>query len=505
MTARTMTLGQARELIAGARIEGDARATFRGLSYDSRSVTAGDLFFAVPGFERDGAAFAGEAVRRGAAAFVARDPVDTTVPRLLVSDVRDAMGRIAARFHGDPSRELLGVGVTGTNGKTTVASLVAGILAATGTPAGLLGTIAYRIGRVEEKAPRTTPEAPDLHRMLRAMLDAGNRSVALEVSSHAIALGRVVGLSLDAMVFTNLTRDHLDFHRTMEAYYETKRRFFRRADLERLAARVERAVVNRDDEHGRRLAGECDLPVTTFGEAPGADVRLAVRERDLSGSVLEFETPRGPFRCRLPLPGPFHSRNALAAVAAAEALDLPRAAIVEGIEGARPVPGRFQTVENGLGIHVIVDYAHSPDALEALLGGVRALVDRRIIAVFGCGGNRDRGKRPLMGRAVGARADLAVLTSDNPRREDPRAIIAEVEPGLREAGATYVAVVDRREAIARALDEARPGDAVVIAGKGHEDTQEIGDERYPFDDVEVARSLIREREEGRRISHAGRG
>jgi UDP-N-acetylmuramoyl-L-alanyl-D-glutamate--2,6-diaminopimelate ligase len=500
-----MTLGQARELIAGARVEGDERTAFRGLAYDSRSVAAGDLFFAVPGFERDGAAFVGEAVRRGAVAVVARGSVNTTAPRLLVSDVRHAMGRIAARFHGDPSGELLGVGVTGTNGKTTTAWLLAGILDAAGVSAGLLGTVAYRVGRSEEKAPRTTPEAPDLHRMLRAMRDAGNRAVALEVSSHAIALGRVAGLALEAMVFTNLTRDHLDFHGSMDAYYETKRRFFRREDLTRLAARVERAVINRDDEFGRRLAGETDLPTTTFGLAPGADVQLTVRERDLSGSVLEFAAPRGGFRCRLPLPGPFQSQNALAAVAAAEALALPRAAIVEGIEGAKPVPGRFQTIENGLGIHVIVDYAHTPDALEALLGGLRPLVTRRIISVFGCGGNRDRGKRPLMGRAVGGRSDLAVLTSDNPRREDPGAIIADVEPGLRESGASYVAVVDRREAIARALDEARPGDAVVIAGKGHEDYQEIGGERRPFADVDVARALLREREEGRRISHAGRG
>jgi len=502
---REMTLGQAASLVAGARVEGEDGTLFRGLAYDSRRATAGDLFFAVPGFEKDGAAYVADAVRNGAVAVVAREPAAAPVPRLLVSDVRAAMGRIAARFFGDPSRELLCVGVTGTNGKTTVASLVAGILEATGMSPGVLGTVAYRVGGVEERAPRTTPEAPDLHALLRRMLDAGNRSVALEVSSHAIALGRVAGLSLDAIVFTNLSRDHLDFHGTMDAYYETKRSVFLRAGLDALGAEAARAVVNVDDDAGRRLAAETDLPLTTFGmAATRADVRLSIGACDLSGSDLAVESARGSFRCRLPLPGLFNQRNALAAIAAAIALDLPLPAIREGIEGARPVPGRLEPVPNALGITILVDYAHSPDAIAALLDSIRPLVAGRIITLFGCGGNRDRGKRPLMGRAAGAGSDFVVLTSDNPRREEPEAILADVAPGLRETGTPFVVVADRRAAIARALDEAKPGDTVVLAGKGHEDYQEIGERRLAFRDAGVAEELVRERErEGKKRGMGG--
>jgi UDP-N-acetylmuramoyl-L-alanyl-D-glutamate--2,6-diaminopimelate ligase len=330
--------------------------------------------------------------------------------------------------------------------------------------------------------------------MLRAMRDAGGRAAAREASSHAIALGRVIGLSCDAMVFTNLSRDHLDFHGTMDAYYETKRRVFRTETLAALDARVGRAVVNIDDAAGRRLVGETDLPLTTFGEAGDADVRCDLLRADIRGSDLAFRTARGSLRCRLPLPGLFHWRNALAAVAAAEAVELPQSAIVEGIEGAGPVAGRFETVANALGLFVVVDYAHSPDAIEALLASVRPLVSGRVITLFGCGGNRDRGKRPLMGRAAGSGSDFVVLTSDNPRREDPLAILRDAEPGLRETGTPYEVIAERRDAIARAVGAAAPGDAVVIAGKGHEDYQEIGLERFPFRDVEVARSVLRARE-----------
>jgi len=502
--AREMTLRDAAALVSGARVEpgssgsaesaGAAALAVGGLAFDSRTVQPGDLFFAVPGFKVQGSEFVAEAVARGAVAVVAEGPVATPVPRLRVSSVRDAMGRIAARFFGDPSRELLGIGATGTNGKTTSISLAAAILAAAGRSPGLIGTLTYRVGAREEKAPRTTPEAIDLHRMLRGMADAGNASFAMEVSSHAIALGRVTGLSLEAMIFTNMTRDHLDFHGTMESYYETKRRFFRRADLAALDARVARAVVNIDGAYGRRLAGETDLPLTTFGRSPDARIRVSALDESLGGSRLRIEAPRGAFELRLPLPGRFHQENALAAIAAAEALDLPRGAIVGALESAATVPGRFQLIENSLGISVIVDYAHTPEGLSSLLAAVRPLAAGRVITLFGCGGDRDRGKRPLMGAAAGRGSDFVVLTSDNPRSEEPSAIIADAEAGLRETGAAYVVCEDRRRAIARALDEARAGDTVILAGKGHEEYQEIRGVRTPFQDAEIASAFLRERE-----------
>ncbi|MFN0151379.1 MAG: UDP-N-acetylmuramoyl-L-alanyl-D-glutamate--2,6-diaminopimelate ligase [bacterium] len=503
-SAREMTLHDAAALAAGARIErgagggnasnGDGALVIRGLAFDSRIVQPGDLFFAVPGFKVDGSEFVAEAVARGAVAVVAEGPVATPVPRLRVSNVRDAMGRIAARFFGDPSRELLGIGATGTNGKTTTIAICAAILAAAARAPGVMGTLTYRVGTREEKAPRTTPEAIDLHRMLRGMVDAGNASFAMEISSHAIALGRVTGLALEAMIFTNMSRDHLDFHGTMEAYYETKRRFFRRADLAALNASVTRAVINIDDAYGQRLARETDLPLTTFGRARDATVRVEAIEETLSGSRLRVAAPRGGFEFWLPLPGRFHQENALAAIAAAEALELPRSAVVSALETVATVPGRFQLIESTLGISVIVDYAHSPDGLSSLLRAVRPLAPRRVITLFGCGGDRDRGKRPLMGAAAGEGSDFVVLTSDNPRNEEPGAIIAEAEAGLLPTGTAYVVCEDRRRAIATALDEAAPGDTVILAGKGHEEYQEIRGVRTPFQDAEIVTALLRERE-----------
>jgi UDP-N-acetylmuramoyl-L-alanyl-D-glutamate--2,6-diaminopimelate ligase len=497
LAEREATLSQLAALVPGAVIEGDPDCRVRGLAYDSRQVAPGDLFFAVPGFDQDGAAFVAEAVRAGAVAVVVEGPVAAAVPRLRVERVREAMGRVAVGYFGHPGEELLSAGVTGTNGKTTVAMILAGIFDAAGLRSGVVGTIRYRVGGKETPAARTTPEAIDLQRLLREMRDAGDGAVALEVSSHAIALGRVWGLSLDALVFTNLTRDHLDFHGTIEAYYETKRRMFRQSELAALGARVGAAVVNADDAYGRRLAGETDLPVTTFGETEAASVRLVVPERSFAGTRLHVRSPRGEMDVWLPLPGLFNERNAIAAIAAAEALDLPREAIAQGIEEARSIPGRFEIVENALGLTVIVDYAHTPDGMRALLESVRALAPGRIVTLFGCGGNRDRGKRPLMGRAAGEGSDLVVLTSDNPRDEDPAAIIADAEEGLRATGTRYVVCPDRREAIGRAFDAASPGDVVVLAGKGHESTQEIGGRRHPFQDAEVAREILRARAGGR--------
>lgn len=492
--AGVMRLEDCVTLVDGSRIEGGGGTTVvRGLAYDSRRVEKGDLFFAVPGFKDDGAAYVVDAVGSGAVAVVAEGPVATPVPLLRVPSVREAMGRIAARFFSNPSAEMLGVGVTGTNGKTTTASLLASVLSAAGRPAGLVGTITYRVGTRTMKAPRTTPEAIDLQRMLREMVTAGNQSFVMEVSSHAIALQRTMGLSLAAMIFTNLTRDHLDFHGTMEAYYDTKRRFFRRDDLAALASRVGAAVINIDDPYGERLARETDLPVTTFGRRAEAAVRVEALEESLQGSRLRFETPRGALNLWLPLPGRFHQMNALAVVAATAALDLPYDAIVRALETIPAVPGRFQLIDNNLGFAVVVDYAHSPDGIASLLAAVRPLAKGRIITLFGCGGDRDRGKRPLMGEAAGRGSDFVILTSDNPRSEHPQAIIAEAEVGLRATGTPYSVCADRRDAIALALAEARPGDAVIIAGKGHEDYQEIGATRLPFQDAKVVQELIDER------------
>jgi UDP-N-acetylmuramoyl-L-alanyl-D-glutamate--2,6-diaminopimelate ligase len=451
-----------------------------GLAYSSRSVVPGTLFFCVPGFRADGHDFAPDAVARGAVALVCQRPLGLGVPEVLVDDVRAAMGPAAVRFYGDPTAELDVVGVTGTNGKTTTAFLVRHLLEAGGRQTGLLGTVKRVVGGVEEEVERTTPEAIDLQATFRAMLDGGDRACAMEVSSHALELGRVAGIRFACRIFTNLTQDHLDFHETMEAYFAAKRRLFEETGL---------SVVNIDDEYGRRIAAEVDC--VTFGVEREADYRARDVEFDLMGSRFVCETPEGELRLRSPLPGLFNVQNGLGAVAAARSLGVTGETIAAALPEFGRVPGRFEPVDEGQDFGVLVDYAHTPEALENVLRAAREVTQGRLHVVFGAGGDRDRGKRPLMGAAARRLADRVLVTSDNPRSEEPEAIVDAIMEG---AGPEAERETDRRRAIARAIETAAPGDVVVIAGKGHEQGQEFENGRKePFDDVSEARSALRAR------------
>ncbi len=432
------------------------------LSYDARTTGPGALFFCVPGSRADGQEFAPEAVSNGAVALVVERPLELDVPQLVVDDARRAMGIVADEFFGRPSEELEIAAVTGTNGKTTTAFLLYAILAAAGRRPGLLGTIESRVGGERRPAIRTTPEAIDLQRTFREMLDVGDRSCAMEATSHGSELGRLDRVRFSVLVFTNLNQDHLDFHGTMERYYEAKRRLF--------VEHPPPAAINVGDEWGRRLAA--DRPdALTFGFVEDAEIGSAA----LDGIELKLR-------------GRFNAENALGALAASRLLGIDDAAIAQGLESVRGVPGRFESVSEGQPFEVIVDYAHKPEALESVLRTARELTSGRLICVFGCGGDRDRGKRPIMGRIASELADVAIVTSDNPRSEDPRAIIDEILAGVK--GDVEVEP-DRAAAIERALAEAEDGDVVVIAGKGHEQGQEFADRTIPFDDRDVARDVLR--------------
>jgi len=464
--------------LAPADVLGRAPVEIADLAYDARDATAGSLFFCVPGGRADGHDFAAEAVANGAAALVVERPLELEVPQLVVEDARRAMGVAADEFFERPTQELELAGVTGTNGKTTTAFLLYSILAAAGRRPGLLGTIESRVGGERRPAVRTTPEAIDLQRSFREMLDGGDRSCALEATSHGSELGRLDRVRFSALVFTNLTQDHLDFHGTIERYFDSKRRLF--------TEERPPAAVNIGDPYGRRLAEELQGQerLVTFGFADDAELRpegldLGPRGARFTAGGLELETR---------LRGRFNVENVLGAVAAARLLGIPDDAIARGVKELRGVPGRFEAVDEGQPFAVLVDYAHTPDSLENVLRTARDLAQNRLICVFGCGGDRDRGKRPLMGRVASELADLAIVTSDNPRSEEPDAIIGEIVAG---ASGDVEVEPDRREAIARAIDAASEGDVVVIAGKGHEQGQRFADRTVPFDDREVAREALR--------------
>jgi UDP-N-acetylmuramoyl-L-alanyl-D-glutamate--2,6-diaminopimelate ligase len=452
-----------------------------GLAYRSQSVTPGTLFFCVPGFTSDGHDFAPDAVERGAAALVCERPLGLGVPEVVVGDAREAMGPAAVRFYRDPTAELEVVGITGTNGKTTTAYLVRHLIEAAGTQCGLLGTVKRVVGGVEEEVERTTPEAIDLQATFRRMLDGGDRACAMEVSSHALELGRAAGIRFACKVFTNLSQDHLDFHGSMDAYFRAKRRLFDQPG---------ESVINVGDPYGRRIAAEVGQAIT-FAVEGEADYAAREVEFDLSGSSFTCETPEGPLELRSPLAGLFNVENVVAAVAAVRTLGVPLDAIPEAVASFGRVPGRFESVEEGQPFGVIVDYAHTPEALANVLRAARQVARGRLLLVFGAGGDRDRSKRPPMGRAARRLADRVIVTSDNPRSEDPEAIIDQVMEG---AGPDAERQVDRRRAIQLAVDGAEPGDVVVIAGKGHEQGQEFeAGRKEPFDDVAVAREALRER------------
>jgi UDP-N-acetylmuramoyl-L-alanyl-D-glutamate--2,6-diaminopimelate ligase len=484
------------------------RAT--GIVYDSRRAAPGTVFVAVPGQRADGAAFAAQAVSRGAVLVVAETPPrgGLAAPWVQVADARLALARLADRYFGHPSGDLEVVGITGTNGKTTTAYLLRSVFEAAGQRCGLLGTVTYSVGDEEREATRTTPEAPDVQSLLREMADRACRAAVMEVSSHALALRRVDGTRFAAGVFTNLTRDHLDFHRDMEAYAAAKRRLF---DLLPEGAP---AIVNVDDPRGAEFVDAARRPIT-YGVRRAADVSAGQLALTLHGLRFEARTPAGVVQVASPLVGRPNVYNILAAVATGVALGVPASAIESGIANLAGVPGRFEVASAPSDdVTVVVDYAHTDDALKNLLETARGLASRRVITVFGCGGDRDRTKRPLMGAVAGRLSDVVVVTSDNPRSEDPAAIIEEVMRGMpqpadrvvqagteREVrrGPLALEVVDRGAAIHKATELAEPGDLIVLAGKGHEKTQTIGDRSHPFDDVAVAREALARRRTRMRV------
>ena len=468
-----------------------------GLAYDSRAVTTGDLFVAVPGLRRDGRLYIPEAVDRGAAAVVTEgeDPLaGATVGRVLVPSAREAMARLADRFFDHPSGALTVVGVTGTNGKTTTSYLVEALLRGKGFQTGVVGTIQYRIGDEPIPAGQTTPEALELQGLLARMAAAGVTGLAMEVSSHALALHRVDGIDFDVAVFTNLTQDHLDFHGTLEAYRRAKRRLF---ELLAVSPKHDRwAVINGDDPAGASMVEGLPLRILPYGLREPATVRPLEYASALDGIKMAVETPSGRLRVASPLIGEHNVMNLLAACAVGVALGMEPGAISGALETVAAVPGRFERLEAGQPFLVVVDYAHTPDALERVLTTARKLTGGRLGVVFGCGGDRDRGKRPIMGGIAARLADRVWVTSDNPRSEDPLAIIEEVVAGIRDVRPALersAMIADRRAAIRAALDWARPGDLLVIAGKGHETYQIIGRDMFPFDDRAVVRQVLAER------------
>jgi UDP-N-acetylmuramoyl-L-alanyl-D-glutamate--2,6-diaminopimelate ligase len=468
----------------GAEVRGDANITVRDAAHDSRDVPAGSLFFCVPGEHADGHAFAQAAVDAGAAALVVDHPLAVAAPQLVVRSVREAIGPMAAAVFGFPARDLTVVGITGTNGKTTNTYLLESIFRAAGKRPGVIGTTGLRIDGAPSPLSHTTPEAPELHRTLARMRGAGVAAVAIEISSHALAQHRVDGLIVDAAVFTNLSQDHLDLHTTMEAYFEAKRALF-------TPAHARHAVVNADDPWGRRVLEAPSIPTTSYAVETDADVRAAEVSVEGSGSTLIVDG----VLVRSALRGRFNVDNVLAALVAAQVVGVGIEVGARGVAEVRAVPGRMEPVDAGQDFTVVVDYAHTPDSIHSVLRGARGSADGRVIVVFGCGGDRDRAKRPMMGRAAAEDADLVIVTTDNPRSEDPEAIIDEITGGIP-AGMTAIVEPDRATAIGRAIDAARTGDVVVVAGKGHETTQEVDGAFLPFDDREVARAALIRRSAG---------
>ena len=504
-----MKLAQLLSCLSGARVTGDSDLEIAGLHYDSRQVSPGGVFFALRGVKSDGCAFVEAAVQGGAVAIVTELPCAVGGATLVqVPNARLAMSLMAASFYGQPTAGLPVVGITGTNGKTTTSYLIEGILECAGIPSAVLGTINYRFGETALPAPNTTPESVDLQRTLRELVDLGARGVVMEVSSHSLEQRRVDGCLFDVAVFSNLTRDHLDYHLDMESYFGSKLRLFTELLAPSADKPLRRAVVNLDDPYGARIAQAACAPVLSYALQGEADLTVAQVDFSVHGIRCRLNTPRGELELASELLGRFNRYNILSAVGAGLALGLSAQAIKRGIEGHKKVPGRLERVENEQGITVLVDYAHTGDALENVLSTVSELKTGRIITLFGCGGDRDRGKRPVMGEIAARYSDLAIITSDNPRTENPQAILDEVRSGvlplnLREyrpeelaqgfEAKGFVSIESRRQAILTAMLVARPGDIVLLAGKGHEDYQILGTEKFHFDDREEAAAALQAR------------
>jgi UDP-N-acetylmuramoyl-L-alanyl-D-glutamate--2,6-diaminopimelate ligase len=480
---------------------GDMNVEVSGITLDSRQVVPGTVFVAIRGLKTDGNRFVPQAISKGAAAIVSALPGESfpAMPWIQVTDERAALATLAANFYGRPAEKLHAIGITGTNGKTTTSRVVEAILQAAGFPCAVFGTIDYRGPGFSLEAERTTPEAPDLQALFKRVADGGWKHAVMEVSSHAIELKRVAGLRFEVAVFTNLTRDHLDLHNDMRSYFLAKKKLF--TGLDGTVPRV--LVLNIDDPCFDELKAIAPSRVVSYGMGPAADI-FPVRHSlaaDLTGMEVAYASPLGELQMRTSLLGKPNLYNIGAAIGVATGLGLPADAVKQGVSRLHGVPGRFELVQAGQPFRIVVDYAHTDDALARLLDSAREITPGRIVVVFGCGGDRDRTKRPLMGEIAARASDFAVATSDNPRSEDPIAILREVEPGLQRGGGiegkTYQMISDRREAIRVALQMAKPGDTVLLAGKGHEAYQIIGEENLPFDDRVVARELLDELATGR--------
>ncbi|MGE0493554.1 MAG: UDP-N-acetylmuramoyl-L-alanyl-D-glutamate--2,6-diaminopimelate ligase [Vulcanimicrobiota bacterium] len=481
--------------LGATSIHGDLDTEITGVAYDSRKVQPGDLFVCIPGFQSDGHDFAQKAADAGAAALVIERSVDltTAVPSLRVASARRALATAAASLADYPARKLLTVGITGTNGKTSTAYLCQAVLREGGFRPGLIGTIHALVGERVVPLRNTTPESADLQGLLGEMVEAELDAVVMEVSSHALVLERTHDLPFDVGVFTNLTQDHLDFHQTMENYFQAKMELFRQLGNDWSRVTTPFAVINLDDEYARRILPELQVPYVTYGFHPDAHVRATDLEVSPAGVSYTVSTPVGEERVELQLSGLFNVQNSLAAISAglAQRIDLTDA--VRGVESVPGVRGRFELVREGQDYTVVVDYAHTPDGLENLLTSARQVTRGRLLTVFGCGGDRDAAKRPMMGEIAGRLSDHVIATSDNPRSEQPETILDAIEKGLAPTGVSYEREADRASAIGRAIGMAGPGDTVVIAGKGHENYQIFADRTIHFDDVEVAGQAIRVR------------
>ena len=507
-----------RKLIEGVeikRITGETPKEIKGIAYHSGQVEKGFLFVAVRGLEADGHQFIGEAIQKGAEVVVSEEEEGRAGrTMILVPNSRQALAQISSNFYNHPSSQMKLIGVTGTNGKTTTTFLLESIFKKAGYATGVIGTINYRYGQRITAASNTTPESLELQRILWEMLGERTSHVIMEVSSHGLDLDRVLGCHFDSVVFTNLTSEHLDYHKTLEQYFESKKKLF--SDLLINSHKTRKvAVTNHDDPRGDQIVNGIDLPVIRYGLSLSCDISADQVVSTFKGLSCRFKTLKGDFFIHSKLIGDFNLYNILAAVAAGMAMEVPLKMIKEGVEGLEGVPGRFEKVDNKKGIHVIIDYAHTHDALERVLLGIRNILksesqegERKVITVFGCGGDRDRTKRPLMGEVAGRLSDLAILTSDNPRTEDPLAIMDEVEVGFKavplkewhppeiqswRSARGYFKIPDRREAIRMAIRLAQPLDILLIAGKGHEDYQNIGKNRFPFDDRVEAKKVLEEK------------
>lgn len=478
------------ELLKGVEVlycKGSTDIEISGLSYDSRDIREGNLFICISGFTQDGHKYAGDAAEKGAAALLVEKDIDADITVIKVKNTRKAMPILAVNFYKNPTKRLKLIGITGTNGKTTTTYLIKSILEAEGKRVGLLGTISNQIGDKIFSATRTTPESLDLQRIFREMSDMGIRYAVMEVSSHSLELGRVEGCSFSTGVFTNLTQDHLDFHKTMENYRNAKKKLFYMTDRAN--------VINIDDEHGRLMADEARIlkaSLVTYGIDNKADIMA--RDIDISSSGVGFTlvTPRYETDIKIRIPGKFSVYNALAAAAAAYAEGIGRKAIREGLKKVANVSGRSELVNAGTPYTIIIDYAHTPDGLQNILASIREYAKGRVITLFGCGGDRDREKRPIMGEIAGKMSDYCVITSDNPRSEEPMEIIKQIEAGIKSTDCDYICIENRRDAIKYALTVARSGEIVLLAGKGHETYQVLKDGIIPFDEREIVREILRE-------------